>query len=183
MNCSESLTDWKTRNEALRARLTNATCDLDDAALNRRPDPQTWSPAQVVEHLVLTNRPYLQTIETALKQSEKRAGNPAVRYSFFGKLIAKAAGPGGNAPAPKALHPRTTPISREILEEWRQQQARLLSLLDFAAGIDLSGVSIHNPFVRLIRMNIADCFELLTAHTERHVEQIEARVPQSSAVP
>lgn len=176
MNCSESLADWKTRNRAFVSRMETATRDLDEAALNLQQNAKTWSPAQVVEHLVLTNRAYLPAMKAALERAGKCAGDPPIRYSFFGNFLMKAAGPNGNAPAPKALHPRTTPISRTILAEWQQQQAELQTLLDQSAGIDLSQIPIRNPLVSIIRMNLADCFAITTAHTERHIGQIEERV-------
>nr|CAA9249800.1 hypothetical protein AVDCRST_MAG63-1860 [uncultured Armatimonadetes bacterium] len=61
--------------------------------------------------------------------------------------------------------------------EWHRQQAELISLIDRAAGVDLSAASVRNPFLPVIRMNVADCLEIVTAHTERHVGQIEERVP------
>jgi hypothetical protein len=158
------------------------TIHLDVATLNANPTAATWSPAQVIEHLVLSTSPYLQSIETALLKAERTPGDPPVRYTLFGSVICKAAGPEGNAPAPKALHPRSTTIPITILEEWCRQQEQMLALLNRAAGIDLSRVRVKNPFVRIIPMNLADCFAILTAHTERHVGQIEVRLQNLRAM-
>lgn len=177
MHCAESLTEWKRHTEELAARLAALTANIDEKTLNTAPDASLWSPAQIVEHLVLSNRPYLQTMATALQEASRTSTDPPVRHSFFGKILCQAAGPDGNAHAPKTLHPRTTSISLTILAEWRQQMADLLKLLDQAAGVDLSGVRVWNPLVRILPMNLADCFALLTAHTERHIRQIEARLP------
>ncbi len=133
--------------------------------------------------MVLANRPYLQTIQGGLAGAGRCTGDPPIRHSFFGRLLIKAAGPRGNAPAPKILHPRPVPTWLEVLAEWQQQQTQLLSLLDQAAGVDLSSAPVRNPFVRVIRMNLADCLEIMTAHTERHVRQVEERVPQCFVAP
>ena len=183
MQCSESLQNWRARNEALLTRLIRATRDLGDEALNQRPDLRTWSPAQVVEHMVLAHRPYLQTIRSGLERAGRGAGDRQVRYSFFGKLLIKAVGPDSNTPAPRALHPGPSPVWQEVFAEWQRQQGQLLSLLDQAADADLSGVFVRNPFIRVIRQNIADCLEIVTAHTERHVGQIEERILRSSVAP
>lgn len=158
---------------------------LDEKTLNACSYPSLWSPAQVIEHMVLTNKPYLQAMESALQKAERTSEDRPIRYSFFGNLLCKAAGPGGNAPAPKALYPRSTTIPTTILQEWEQQQRQLLLLLNKAAGIDLSRVRVWNPLVRIIPMNLADCFALLTAHTERHIGQIKERIPtdKSNAAP
>jgi hypothetical protein len=180
MRCSESLMDWKARNEEMMTRLVSATDGLDDQELGQRPDPRTWSPAQVLEHLALAHRPYLQTIQDGLARAKRGVDDPPVRHSFFGKLLISAVGPDSNVPAPRGLHPGANPVWRELYAEWQLQHARLLSLLDEAAGVDLTGAWVRNPFIRVIRQNLADCFEILTAHIERHVGQIEGRVPKKS---
>jgi hypothetical protein len=51
-----------------------------------------------------------------------------------------------------------------------------MSLMERAEGKELSGTGVRNPFFGFIRMNLADCFEIVTVHTEGHVGQIEERV-------
>jgi hypothetical protein len=178
MGCTESLADWQERNQEMQRRLLRLISALDEKTLNMPPDVAAWSPAQVIAHLVLSNQRYLPRMEAALQNAERFSGNPPVHYSFFGRFLRKVAGPGGNAPAPKSLHPPTATIPTTIVQEWEQQQLQLLSLLNRANGVDLSRIRVWNPLVRIIPMNLADCFELLTAHTERHVAQIEERIPQ-----
>jgi hypothetical protein len=181
MRCSESLHNWRARNEAQIERLIRITRDLKDEAMSQRPDPHTWSPIQIVEHIVLAHRPYLQTIQNGLEGARRGTGDPPVRHSFFGRLLIKAVGPDSNVPAPRWLHPKPGLVWQEVLAEWQGQQAQLLSLLDQAAGVDLSGVPVRNPFIRVIRQNLADCLEIVTAHNERHVGQVEERLHRSSS--
>ncbi|MCW3100130.1 MAG: hypothetical protein JWL77_5748 [Chthonomonadaceae bacterium] len=178
MDCTQSLADWQKRNQEVQLRLLRLASPLDEETLNTHPAASVWSPAQVIAHMVLTNQLYLPRMEAALQNAERVSGDPPVRYSFFGSFLRKVAGPGGNAPAPKPLHPPMTTIPTTIIQEWEQQQIQLLSLMDRAAGVDLSHIRVWNPLVRVIPMNLADCFELLTAHTERHVGQIEERIPR-----
>lgn len=180
MHCAQSLKDWQTRNQEMTARMLRLTTPLDAEKLNARPDASLWSPAQIVEHLVLTNRPYLQVMAAALQTAPRVSEDPTVQQSFFGRILCQAAGPDGNAPAPKALHPRSTPIPISVLQEWEQQQLALMALLEKAAERDLSRIRVWNPFVRILPMNLADCFELMTVHTQRHLGQIEARLPAAS---
>lgn len=178
-HCAANLARWKECSQEMTANLLLLTTGLDETTLNQRPAADVWSPAQVVEHLVITNSLYLPVMEAALNRATRILDDPPVRYTPVGKFLCKAAGPDGNAPTPPALHPSTTTISLTILKAWEGQQAQLLSLLENAAGVDLSRTRIWNPLVRVIPMNLADCFELLTAHTRRHLSQIEARIPVS----
>lgn len=179
MTRSESLSAWMRRNEEQVSRVREATEGLSEAVLNRRPDSKTWSPAQVLEHLVISNRPYLQTIRDGL--SRAAVEDSEIRNTFFGRMIVKGAGPGGKAPVIKKLMPRDSPILLEIIQEWKAQQSQFHSLVEVASDRDISGTSVRNPFFPLIRMNLADCFDILTAHTEGHVMQIEERI--ASMVP
>ncbi len=177
MHCAEGLEEWLKHNQEMLARMLVATADRDERTLNTTPDTSLWSPAQIVEHLVLTNRPYLRAIADVLQTATHVSEDPPLRYTVFGGLLCKAAGPDGNAPAPKSLHPRTTAIPVTIVQEWQQQQTELMALLNQSAGIDLSRTRVWNPLVKIVPMNLADCFAILTAHTERHLRQIEQRLP------
>ena len=77
---------------------------------------------------------------------------------------------------PKALHPRTTSIPITVVQEWQQQQIELMALLNQSTGVDLSRTRVWNPLVKIVPMNLADCFAILTAHTERHLRQIAQRL-------
>ncbi len=175
MRVSERLADWKSRNEKLVTRLLQAVEGLDEETLNRSSVSGVWSPAQVVEHMVLAHRPYLETMTNALPRALADGGNSTISHSFFGRLIMKGIGPGGKAPVLKSLNPREATIPLSILEEWQEQQSRVLVLIEQAAGKYLSRTAVRSPFFRFIRMNLADCFEILTSHTEGHVAQIEER--------
>ena len=174
MNAAEVLERWKTRNLEYLARMNSALAGVEVDRLNRPPDSRTWSPAQVLDHVVLANTPYLRAIPEAISRAP--GGDSEIRHSFFGKLIIKGAGPGGNAPVIPKLRPRETRIPMEIVDEWRGQQERIISLIDSAKGKDVARTPVRNPFFPIFRMNLADCFEILTVHTEGHMLQIEERL-------
>jgi len=176
MHCTEGIAEWLKHNQKMLARMLALTPNLDEKTLNTTPDASLWSPAQILEHLVLTNKPYLRAIGGVLKSAPRIQGDPSLRYTFFGSLLRKAAGPDGNAPAPKSLHPRTTSIPITIVQEWQQQQIESMALLNQSSGVDLSRTRVWNPLVKIIPMNLADCFAILTAHSERHLRQIEQRL-------
>jgi hypothetical protein len=121
-------------------------------------------------------RPYAALLERLLEDAPAGAEAPA-KHSFFGKLLLKAAGPRGNAPAPKALHPCAGPHGRDVLDRWAAQQERIVELHEMARGKNLAQLRFSNPFVKLFKMTGCDAFALFADHTERHVSQIESRVP------
>lgn len=176
MDTREAIYGWKEHSLALRTRLDTAIHGVSPARLNQPPANGDWSPAQVAEHVVMANRPYLGIIGKALNEAPRDNANPPVRFTFFGRTLMKVAGPDGNAPAPKMLQPTKGAISSEIFDELREQLTQLHTLLEKSDGVNLSAVRVSNPFFGLIRMNLADCFGIFTQHTERHIRQIEERV-------
>ena len=178
MDIREAINGWKEHTLALRTRLDTAIHGVSPARLNQPPANGDWSPAQVAEHLVMANRPYLGIMSKALDNAARDNANSPVKFTFFGRTLMKVAGPDGNAPAPKMLQPRKGEISSEIFDELRDQLTQLHTLLEKLDGVNLSAVRVSNPFFGLIRMNLSDCFGIFTQHTERHIRQIEERVRQ-----
>ena len=164
------------RNELFNRRLEKAITGKSNDDLLRQSHHGEWSPIQVVEHMTLANSYYLPMMSDALASASRGAPAREIKHSFFGRMIIKATGPNGNAPAPASLHPKERPDVGESLAIWRKQQEDLLQYAVQAKGIDLSIVGVRNPIVKWIRMNLADCFEVMTVHTDRHVGQIEERL-------
>ncbi|MEQ1936107.1 MAG: DinB family protein [Fimbriimonadaceae bacterium] len=147
---------------------------VSDEVFNRVPAGGEWTPGQVTDHLIIANTPYLAAMTKAIEAAPHNGPSP-VTHTFFGKLIISAAGPTGNAPAPKSMIPPPPPTRRERADLWFEQMDILLGLIERSKDLDISKIKIKNPFVPLIRMNLADFFKITTEHTERHVQQIEQR--------
>lgn len=147
---------------------------IDDAGINYVPKGNLWTVGQVFMHMVMANTPYLATIEAQLDRAPKN-GPGEVTHTMIAKMIIKHGGPEGNVPAPKSMIPPDPPTPRERIDLWFAQMTLFLEFIDRAKGIDLSHIKARNPFFKLANMNLADYFEILVQHTERHVRQIEER--------
>ena len=171
MTYQEFLAGVAKRSEEHQQRAVNAAQGLTSEQLNA-PAGKEWSVARVFKHLCLANEPYVKALEEAV--AKVGAGDGDVKHSFVGKLLIKASGPGGNAPAPAFLIPPALALSKEVIEEWRGYQQRILSAAVACGGKDLS-MDVRNPFFRILPMKLADLFAILDVHNERHVQQIEER--------
>lgn len=157
------------------ARVRRALEGLDDEGLNRRTPSGEWSPAEVVEHLVVSHQIYLDLMKVVVSERPVTGGDRPVRFSFIGRFLMKAAGPDGNAPAPKAMVPRAGPYTREVVDRFEAQQKAMAELATACDDLDTSAVTYRNPIIKLFRMNVADGFGIYIEHVERHVRQIEER--------
>lgn len=137
-----------------------------------KPAGKEWSVAHVFKHLCLADEPYLNAMQEALASAKDGTGE--VQHSMVGKFLIKVSGPEGNAPAPGFLVPPALALSRGVVDEWRKHHTRFIELVESAKGKDLS-TKTSNPFIKFLRMSIADMLAVMDAHTERHVRQIEER--------
>jgi hypothetical protein len=145
--------------------------------LNWLPEPKRWSMAQIYEHMMLGNAPYVGAVEDGIAQG--RTGPAPLKHSLVGKLIFKNAGPSGNVPAPKPMVPTPGPYPAEIVDRWAKQTQLFIDLGRSARNIDLCSIKVRNPFIKFLKLNLADAFMIIAEHTERHVQQLEVLAAQA----
>lgn len=173
MRSADFLADAVGRFDAAVARAVACLDRLDGDELSASPSPGEWSTGQIVRHLILANGPYLESLESALDASA--SGDDEIRHSWFGRFMLRAMAPGKRFPAPKNLHPPGGPYGAEEVGRWKEQNETFRRLAGRAHGANLVRTRFRNPFLGIVRMNAADAFAILAAHTEYHVRQIEAR--------
>lgn len=176
MTCEEALANFEKRMVDQIERMRKATNGLSDEQLRAQPEPGVWGVGQVIEHLNMATGPYLTVMDRAIRGA-LGDGSGLLKLTFLGRLIAKAAGPDGNAPAPKAMSPGANQTGEDVAE-WFRQADRVLELLSAARGKELVKTKFKNPFVSVISMNLCDGFTIIVEHNERHIRQIEERLPK-----
>lgn len=173
-DCARRLRDLVDRAEAALAR-------LGAKGLNWRPKPDSWSAAQILDHMFVANRFYIEPLRDAVARAPEGAAGE-VRHTWFGKWLAKASGPSGNVATPKPMLPRQDTYESDVVQTWKDQTEDLARLIESAKSKDVGRIRIRNPLIKLFRMTLADCFLVLTEHTERHVRQIEDRAGEFAGV-
>ncbi len=153
---------------------------MDEGKMNSPIPPSDWSPLQILDHMMRTNGPYVTALP-AVVQAAPEGGATDVRHTWFGGFLIKVAGPKGNAPAPKQVVPAAGPLPSTTMDAYLEQSSTLRQLMELGQGKDLNRARLSNPFVKIFRMSVADVFEIVAQHTERHVGQIEASLGRSSA--
>lgn len=172
MTCLELIASCKGRMEQLDARARGAFERMEDERMNAAIPPSSWSPAQILVHLMKANEPYLRVLGAVIDAAPQ--GESEVKFSRVGQFLIKVGGPGGNVPAPKQMIPPADRHPRTILDDYLAQTAELRVMFGRAEGKDINQARLNNPFVPIFRMTVADVFEVATQHTERHIGQIEA---------
>ncbi len=172
MTCAERVDETLAKLDDIEARVRKVFGEMSDEVMNRPGPPSNWSPAMILDHLLIVDAPYLTKMAALIDLPS--GGGAEVRYSWLGKFLMKAGGPGGNAPAPKSMTPAAGPRDREIVERYLAHLAESRVQAERCRGVDLNSVRIPNPFMPIFRMTLGDVLGLMAGHKERHIAQIEA---------
>lgn len=147
---------------------------LDNDQLNWRPDADTWSVAQVMEHLVIINESYYPVFD--------RVKNGTNRIPLIGKVpfIPRAIGnmiEKSMQPASRA-RTRTVPVwepskSRisNILERFRNHQTTLITHLQGLESFFNKDVVISSPANQYVVYYLDQAVAILLVHEKRHYLQ------------
>lgn len=174
MTCAERVEQTLAKLDDIEARVRKVFDEMSDEAMNRPGPPSNWSPAMILDHLMIVDGPYLAKIR-ALGELPP-GGDAEVRYSWLGKFLMKAGGPRGNAPAPKSMTPASGPRTRAVVDRYLEHLAESRVLAERFRGVDLNRLRVPNPFMPIFRMTMGDVLGLMAEHKERHIQQIEAMV-------
>lgn len=150
-----------------------------------RLDPESWSVAECLDHLAITNRVYLRAMqpaaERALTQGRRRRGpaQPGLIGTWFVRTLEPPVKPGLKSKAHHSIQPRHAPSLADGTGQFLASQDEVRTFLRRYADIDLAGVRFPNPFIRGVRFSLATGLHAIAAHERRHLWQAW-RVRQSA---
>lgn len=148
---------------------------LTSEALNFKPDPNTWSIAQNIDHLMVTNSSYFPVLEQ-LHQSTYRppfTGRIGFIPRFLGGVILKSVQPEQrkkNKTFP-VWEPEQSELPATILHDFATHQKRLSEEMKAAEDLLEQGALITSPANQYIVYPLHMAFEIIVKHEQRHLLQ------------
>jgi hypothetical protein len=168
--------------EDAQARLRLLGDGLSDEAWNRHPGPGQWSAADCVEHLNITSRAYLPLFRDALVEARQLRG-PTTHYRHdpLGWFMAKMMGPMRHIGKFRFMKVKTMPafVPKEgqtrgdLLSEFVQLQADIVTLIRVADGLPLDRVKVVSPFGGRMKYSAYSAMVIVARHQHRHLDQAE----------
>lgn len=147
--------------------------DLAPKAFGWRPEPDRWSIGEHVEHISLTDRPYLAAIDESVRRAREAGWSGAGPYrgGFVGRWFIRTMEPPPRRRMPtlKRLEPPTDLEREPVLVELQAVQEATITSLRAAEGVDIGRAKIRSPFFRLLKLPVIQAFEVMLAHTRRHI--------------
>jgi DinB superfamily len=150
---------------------------VTEASGSWRPDTNSWSVAECLDHLAIANRVYLRAMQPPAERAliegrrRRRPARPGVIGRWFVRSLEPPVKPRSKRKAPHSIRPRATPSLRDATAQFLASQDEVRAFLRRYADIDLAGVRFPNPFVRGIRFSLATGLHAIAAHERRHLWQ------------
>jgi hypothetical protein len=173
----EQLDDYRSGFLALKDEARALVDGVGVDALRRSPDPETWSVAQVFDHMNTTGWLVLNSLEEAIEHGRENGpyGDPPFQYGFVSRWFVRSMKPSSRwtftAPSIFEPEPTETLYPNETLEEFRALQDQFAECVISAEGLDLRRIRVPSPALPLLRISLGAWFEATLAHEQRHLHQ------------
>ncbi len=147
---------------------------LTDDKLNFKPHPKTWSIAQNINHLIVTNSSYFPIIDKIRSGNYKTGWLSQFNFinNFFGNLIL------GSVKADRKRKMKTFPVwepgssnLENILGKFENHQNDLKKLIIDSEDLLKKGQIVASPANNNITYKLEHAFDIMVNHELRHLEQ------------
>lgn len=172
---------WTSQIDEITSKFKQSFGALTIEQLNWKPDPNTWSIGQNIDHLIVINGTYFPIIKSV------RAGAYRLPFmarwgfmvSFLGQTILKSVQPDRRKRMKTfpIWEPTRSDVKPDIWERFDKQQAELKDLIQSSSDLLDKGTVISSPANRQIVYKLETAFDIIVTHERRHFEQsAEVRV-------
>jgi len=148
---------------------------LTATELSWKPNSESWSIAQNLEHLIVVNETYYPILSALKNGTYKQPliSNFGFIVSFFGKTVLKAVQP-DRMKKMKTFpiwEPSNGEVKNDILLRFRNHQNELKQQINDAEIFLNKGIVIASPANRNIVYKLETAFDIIVTHEHRHLEQ------------
>ncbi|MCZ2249221.1 MAG: DinB family protein [Bacteroidia bacterium] len=149
--------------------------NLSEKELNWKPNPQTWSIAQNIDHLIVVNETYFPVL-ASLK--EGTYNTPFIvklgfMVSFLGKTVLNAVKSDRKEKMKTfpVWEPTISQVNDDILQRFEKHQNELKRQIETSKELVEKGTIISSPANRNIVYKLETAFDIIVSHEQRHLEQ------------
>ncbi len=148
---------------------------LSAKQLNWKPAENSWSVAQCLEHLVVTNDLYFENIQKVADGTHRNNFFSGIPFTtdIIGFVMKKVMSPDWK-PKMKTLKmfkPSFSDVSENVLENFSKNQSRFIGLMEASKNLNYGKIKVAEPIGRAVNLRLVDAFEVLVVHEQRHFNQ------------
>lgn len=172
---STPLTRWQHALDTLTQEFTQAFGSLTADQLNQKPNPQTWSIGQVLEHIIQVNETYYPIFDQLHAKTFQIPflGKFNWTVNFFGNFIYQSVEPARKRKIKtmKIWEPTTSQVTGDIITRFSEHQRVLLEQIKRIMPFVEQGAVIHSPAGKVIVYKLEKAIDIMIAHERRHLNQ------------
>lgn len=148
---------------------------FDLTRLNQKPDPNHWSPLEIIHHLVLVNTSYFPIFDQLIAKTHR---SPLIsKIPFIGHQMGKLILAATKKPTKTKTFPTWKPsgsnYNNYLLVEFYRQQDELSGYIQQLDPLLDQSIMITSPASRWIFYTLDDAFEIILNHEKRHLKQLK----------
>ena len=170
--------NWIEEIDKLTSRFVHEFSNLSEAQLNWKPDNNSWSIAQHIEHLIVINQTYFPVL------AELKSGQYKLPFTakfgflvrFFGKVVLNAVKPEQKKKIKTfpIWEPSISNIPGDILERFIAHQNELKTQIAESGDLLKNAAIISSPANRNIVYRLETAFDIIVTHEYRHLDHAKA---------
>jgi uncharacterized damage-inducible protein DinB len=178
MNNQSFLDEIKAIYKNNQSSIESALKGLNEADLNKKSNPDSWSILECLEHLNIYARYYQPAIKNAIQNAIQNAkkGDALANYKsgWFGKMSIEGIRPSNTKPQKtlKKYNPAASQLTLSVVEEFENNEAKWAEIIEMAYAVNINQRAVPVEFLKLIKMKIGDALCFAIQHEARHTQQI-----------
>lgn len=153
----------------------NEFSSLTAQQLNWKPDAQSWSIAQCLDHIIKSNKTYFPGFE--------RLHSKDYKLTFWEKINPLTATTGRQMieslgvevkkkyKSPLIFSPAKSNIQASIVADFATHQEELIKIISKLSSEQFEKGIMTSPVAKLISLNVKDVVRILLVHERRHLQQ------------
>ena len=156
--------------------IENEIRPLNSTQLNWKQNSESWSIAQCLQHIIVSNEQYLPLLQNLISGKSKMTFwekiNPLTSYT--GKMMIKTLGPviTKKFQSPKLFLPSFSEIKVKVVDDFIDHQNKLIKIYTSLNDPKFKKSILTSPVAALLTLKVEDILTILVVHEERHLQQI-----------
>lgn len=163
------------RGKEAEEKVTAEFASLTHAQLNWKPNPENWSIAQCLDHLVVSDMQYFPVLKKIAEKEHHMSAwekwNPA--SGLLGKMLVTTIGEQvtKKVKAPPIFLPDIRKIDLGILDRFQKHLDTMLEYFSTYKDKDLDKIKITSPVSKYVTYSLRHGITILIQHEHRHINQ------------
>jgi hypothetical protein len=148
---------------------------LSEKQINWKPSVESWSIAECIDHLLVTNKIYLDEFERQFAQKQIRCNITIerVKNKFLARIIIKSVNPKNikRVKTFSVFNPSSSFYKLDVIDKYAKLQDDFVNLITKYKDLNLNKYSMSSPAAKIIKENFCDVLEIIRLHDRRHFNQ------------